>query len=386
MRGVAQFVLGRGDQVLDVLVATRVTREREPAPGVKTAQRALAVIVKGRGVELLDPRAGVGVALGVCVVLAGVVVDLVVGLRVTLVEFGASRDLQVGAGALEVVVVVHDHPRLDVLAHLPVRNEVAFVRDARYRRQVRDRRLALDRGVRVLAVDQHHAVRTVVVLEEVVDPLLLHQPRHEVEVGLAILDAVLPRFVLAAVAQAVVDRLEALVGEHRVDDVWHVHRLEDPAVGGARQEPDPGAERHPVDEVPPRHAGLRETRDVAVEETRRSVFEIHAHRHALAEQRARIDVVLQAQHLEPVLEHPRQPLAHLHPREQQRIVERAGQFAESSHQRHSPGCAPPSRTVRTSASAQGYSGCGSVNIVPKCWRAPARAFSRIRRRSPRPAP
>ncbi len=48
------------------------------------------------------------------------------------------------------------------------------------------------RGVSHVAVGQHEGVLPLLVPEEVEDPLLLHQPRDEVEIGLAVLDAVGP--------------------------------------------------------------------------------------------------------------------------------------------------------------------------------------------------
>ena len=45
-------------------------------------------------------------------------------------------------------------------------------------------------GVALRRVGDDHLVAAVGVREEVVDPLLLHEPAGEVEVGLAVLDAV----------------------------------------------------------------------------------------------------------------------------------------------------------------------------------------------------
>ncbi|VFT50321.1 Uncharacterised protein [Pseudomonas aeruginosa] len=76
--------------------------------------------------------------------------------------------------------------------------------------------------------------------EPVVDAFLLHQPADEVETGLAVLHAVFPLAVGAA--QGVLEVGEAEVAEHLLDDVRDLLVLEDAAVGGARQQPQPGAQ------------------------------------------------------------------------------------------------------------------------------------------------
>ncbi len=92
--------------------------------------------------------------------------------------------------------------------------------------------------VRAVGVGEHQDVAALLVAEPVVDAFLLHQPADEVETGLAVLHAVFPLAVGAA--QGVLEVGEAEVAEHLLDDVRDLLVLEDAAVGGARQQPQPG--------------------------------------------------------------------------------------------------------------------------------------------------
>ena len=84
----------------------------------------------------------------------------------------------------------------------------------------------------------------VLVPEEVEDALVLHQPGDEVEGGLAVLDAVLPLGVRALELELEVGEAEVL--EDGRDDVRGALVLEDPAVGGAGEQPGPGDDLGPV--------------------------------------------------------------------------------------------------------------------------------------------
>src|SRR5262249_43910261 len=73
------------------------------------------------------------------------------------------------------------------------------------------------------------------------DPLLLHQAAGEVEVGLAVLDAIVP---LLEGSLEVEIRLEP--DQHLLEDVGHALLLEDPALGHAGQPPELGHELHAI--------------------------------------------------------------------------------------------------------------------------------------------
>jgi hypothetical protein len=85
------------------------------------------------------------------------------------------------------------------------------------------------------AVPEHELVTPIRVVEEVEDPLLLHQTAGEVEVALPVLHAVVARFVRA---------LQPVVGveaaENAAEDFGDALVLEDPPVARFRQEPERG--------------------------------------------------------------------------------------------------------------------------------------------------
>ncbi len=86
-------------------------------------------------------------------------------------------------------------------------------------------------------VAQNHGVIAVVVLEEIKDAELLHQPGNEVEVGLPVLNAILQLVVRAGEAALVLD---SAIVEDRLDDLGDILVMEDPAIGVAGQKPELG--------------------------------------------------------------------------------------------------------------------------------------------------
>jgi len=79
---------------------------------------------------------------------------------------------------------------------------------------------------------------TLVVLKEIEDAILLHQTGNKVESGLAILDDV---FALRVTGLgAVLKILKAVVLKNFLNDVGDRFLLENLAIGGAREEPEPG--------------------------------------------------------------------------------------------------------------------------------------------------
>ena len=90
-------------------------------------------------------------------------------------------------------------------------------------------------GVAHGRVGDDHLVAAVGMGEEVIDPLFLHEPAGEVEVGLAVLDAVVAWFV--GPLELVVD---AQASEDLLEDVGNGDLLEDPALGLPGQQPELG--------------------------------------------------------------------------------------------------------------------------------------------------
>jgi hypothetical protein len=137
----------------------------------------------------------------------------------------------------------------------------------------------------------------VLVPEVIIDALLLHQPADEVEIRLAILHAVFPGPVLAAELFREVG--ETIVLENLLDDFGHLLFLEDPAVGLARQQPEPGPQRRMVTRKLTHAALVRELADIAVEVTGLALSrEVEAHGKKLAHHIVELDVVVLAQQIE----------------------------------------------------------------------------------------
>ena len=87
-------------------------------------------------------------------------------------------------------------------------------------------------GMRSAIVAQHHDVAAVAMVEEVVDALLLHQPRDEGEVALAVLHAIVALGVGALLQLAEIDVLAMALVEHRLDDLHRRLLLEDDGIRG----------------------------------------------------------------------------------------------------------------------------------------------------------
>src|SRR5215203_5110966 len=98
-----------------------------------------------------------------------------------------------------------------------------------------------------LRIDEQELVPVLGVLEIPVDPLVLEQPRDEVEVAFAVLHAIDPLAIRPKGLE--LELRDAVILEHRLDDVWHRLVLEDAAVGGSRQEPEPGIDGRLVGEI-----------------------------------------------------------------------------------------------------------------------------------------
>ena len=96
----------------------------------------------------------------------------------------------------------------------------------------------------IAAVAQHQRVLAVLVGEEPEDAFLLQQARNEGEIRLAVLHAILARFVAAGERQLEVGKAVGL--EDRGDDIAGGEVLEDAVVAGQRQPPEPGAQHHLV--------------------------------------------------------------------------------------------------------------------------------------------
>jgi hypothetical protein len=255
----------------------------------------------GDGGVLFHLRTHELLAVGFQIIEAGVVENLHIAQRV-LAGLAAAL-AQIGLGAGEVIVLDDRRPRLHALraGQVPAGlfaqpgGLAAVLVAHRQRCTARAGLTGADR------VGQHQGVLAGLVREVVVDALLLHQPGQEVEIALAVLHAVDPG--REAGGGAIVDAGDGVLAQHLLDDLQHGLVLEDLAVLGLRQEPEPGPGNEQVLEVAPALADQRDLFDQTVEVARRvrdiGVL-VQAHGDVFAQQSVEVQIGpgAQAQHRE----------------------------------------------------------------------------------------
>ncbi|MCY1480109.1 hypothetical protein D9M68_135630 [compost metagenome] len=296
-------ITGADHQILAVLVGALVATEfeqvsRAQATGVAAQLHALEL-----GVDGFDAGARIVLAVLALHVFAGVVVQRVVGVAVGARHRGAH--LQARRRALEVVIVQRQGAGLHLAGQLPV-EEVIALAHLQVRRVVGHRGVAVDAGVGAIGVGEHQHVAVLLVAEVVVDAFLLHQPTDEVEAALAVLHAVFPLAV--AGAQAVLEIGEAQVAEDLLDDVRHRAVLEDAAVRGPREQPEPGAQHHLVAGELAGAGVLPATGDDAVEVALATIGQLQGQPHGLAEQLVELHRAVFRCQLQLVVERPAERL------------------------------------------------------------------------------
>src|SRR5260221_7485494 len=124
-----------------------------------------------------------------------------------------------------------------------------------------------------------HPSPNVYVLEEIINPLLLHKAAHEVKVRLPILHAMI--YLPVTRGQSRTHIIEPMVLENFLNDSRNRHlvrrvghcRVENPAISGARQKPEPGNDRGFIIIVSLRSRFLNKRSDVPA---KKSVFVLPA--------------------------------------------------------------------------------------------------------------
>jgi len=149
-------------------------------------------------------------------------------------------------------------------------------------------------------VRQHQGVLVLLVAEVVEDPFLFHQPGDEIEIRLPVLHAVLAFLVGALEVQGIVG--EAQVGEHLLDNLGNRLVLEDAAIGGPGEEPEPGDDLGVVAAVARLPAPGQKSAHEAVEIPGSAVRQAGGERDALAHNLLGRDGVLFREHLQAILE------------------------------------------------------------------------------------
>ncbi len=183
-------------------------------------------------------------------------------------------------------------------------------------------------GEGVVAVADDQGVGAVGVGEVPEQPVLLHQPAGEVEVGLVVLDHVFP-FGRIALQLPLIGG-EASVAEQDLEDVLGGLVLEHPAIPGVGEEPEP---RHDLGNVLRILAAGRlarpEAHHVAVDVARRTLLRRDRARHRLAEDVVRRDRRIVRRQIEAETEQLADPLLAAQPLEDQHVLaERRGDLEE----------------------------------------------------------
>ena len=332
------LVRARRDQILLVLVFHRKPAELEQSARAEAACVAAALRLFALRLQLLEPDVHIRFAVRFLRVLARIVVHLEVGVG----GGRAELRLQARLRPLEVEVVEHVAPGLDLLGHAPAVDVIALAPLAPLRRVIRHLGITRRRGVRAERIGEHHRVLTVLVLEEVVDAGLFQQTADEVERRLAVLHDVIPRRV--ARGQGFVEIGEAVAAKHLLHHVGHAHVLEDATVGRAREQPQPRPHRRAVHSVAARGGGTRKAADVAVEMPLLIAALLDVDRDALAEHVAHGHGRVEAQQLELVVEQAPELFAAGHATQLELVALRSGHLRDVAerHAACSVESAPPS--------------------------------------------
>ncbi|CPL40388.1 Uncharacterised protein [Burkholderia pseudomallei] len=165
------------------------------------------------------------------------------------------------------------------------------------------RRLAMSADV----IAQDQAMLVVRMLEEPVDPPLLHQTLNEVEIGFAILHLERARLVSSALArhrilvdvEPLLDRVRVIV-QDRIDDFDDALVLKNLVVARQSREPQPGAQLDAIDVIAPlaaqearldhEPADFARTRANAALRARPDSVELNADRHLRADHRLQVEI------------------------------------------------------------------------------------------------
>ncbi len=291
-----------GDQIFNVLAAFGMALERDQAARKqrrRAAHRRAALVQRLGGFEPVF-----------CEILADALIHQILAFRIHVtiviiehlhgivsVTAGTLRlRKQVGGRFLIAVVFQNEDAALRPTPERPGFDELLFSPAGVVDGVIGQLGQIGDRLVARLGVREHQRVLAVGMLEEIIDSVLLHQPADEVEIRLAVLDAIFERG--RRTGGCVAEIGEAAIGEDLLDDGDGRLLREDPAVGRPRQEPQPGPQHELVDvEVLPGSRPAR-LRHQTVEVALLVVLRLQHDGRAEAERGGEIEVGLRAHRLD----------------------------------------------------------------------------------------
>ncbi len=214
-----------------------------------------------RRLNLLAPDRGNGVATADVQMRAGMPIVLVSRFLVPKGLGGHSR--QVRAGFLEIVILVGIGSR----PHRTGRDPFGDVFDVAPRtaplEMIGHRFVAGGRLQLAHRVGENQLVLAVAMLEEIHHAFVLEQTLHEIEIGLVILNAVFARRIGSL--QPLLEFYRTVFGEDLLDDLDGAHVLENAAVGGVAEKPEPRPDNRLVMGQPILDPGEAEFRNEAAE-------------------------------------------------------------------------------------------------------------------------
>jgi hypothetical protein len=286
------------------------------APGRHAAGVGLTAELLVLGMQFLDPPPGVRLTVAVVLVLSRRIEDFEVCCCVATLNGRPSP--QILLRLLKVVVIVYVSARLRRSLGRPGSHILPPC--------AASPRLKLECFVPGKAlmgtsrIGQYQHVASRLVLEEIVDPLLLHQSAHEIEIGLPVLHAVGPLAITAA--QRILEIAEPAVTEDLLDDIRGSHVLENPAIGVAGQEPQPGDQRGLVLDEPAGETDVRKAADETVEVSLGAPRQPRPDRDLVPDQPIEIQILPFADQIDVELERLPQLLGPVHRIKQQHVVPR----------------------------------------------------------------
>src|SRR6266567_7364891 len=225
-----------GQKIIAILVAARMVIQVKFVTGGEGAAVARAGDQVVRGLLFFHADLGERIAFGFFCMDPGIIINFVFSVST---DFGNGLHIGHQGSVRRLKIIVRESvlagPQL--LFSAPAFHDVFLLKSAA--RSVVEAHFMLDGTVFVDLglVGEYQLVGVLVVLKEIEDAVLFHQARDKVEGSLAILDDV---FALGVGALGtVLEVLEAVVLKNLLDDLGDSFLLENLAIGGAREEPEP---------------------------------------------------------------------------------------------------------------------------------------------------
>src|SRR5580704_11280587 len=269
-----------GQKIGCVLVCAGMARKIKTIAGGKGAAASGPHANQVDGLFFLHADLGARFSFAFLGVLAGIIEHFIFVVAADF-ENGLFVGQQAGAGSFEIVVGQRIFSGTKFLLEIPGTDEIFVFQVGAAGKIEACFGLAgaglVDAGL--IAHDQ--SVLVLFVLEEIVDAVLFHEARDEIEVRLAVLHAIFA--LLKAALQRIAEITEPAILEDLGDDVRDGHVLKDAAIGSPGKKPEPGNNLAVIMSEALIHSGLREAADVAVKKPFAAIGEGKRNAHLLAD-------------------------------------------------------------------------------------------------------